>query len=480
MASDHGGLGMESQYVAVFSDLERHSNAWVTLPKSTAVELVSEYRGLAEALVGRYGAAHQNFTGDGHLFLFEAADVAVQFGLNLVRSWQQRNDACEPSLRFNLRIGCHSGECTRLGEGDSWVGRAIGLAKRVEEVAPPNCVLVTEAVLEMLDLPLYTFAEAGRHPLKGDYVAKRTLYQVSGIDEAMLAAQRNEDLSAKDCFLRALAVAERAPSHREEMLKWYGEALKRRADYPEAHNNLAILLRQSGNESDAAFHYREALRLRADYPEAHYNYALLLAARGSQMGAIDHLQQAIRLRPHYVDAHHLMANLMKRRGDSAEASAHYRRIIELRPTSAEAHNNLAILLHEGGEHGDAKSHYLEALRLRAAYPEAHYNYALLLEDMGQLLAAQKHYQQAIELRPDYAEAHNNLAALLHTQGCVDEAAPHYKRALELRPADPEAHYNYALLLRAAGDEVGAAHHFAIARELAPDTQDFHSEIEPPR
>lgn len=466
--------------MAVFSDLERHSDAWVTLSKNAAVELVSEYRGLAEALAGRYGAAHQNFTGDGHLFLFKAADVAVQFGLDLVLSWQQRNDTCGHSLRCNLRIGCHFGECTRLAEGDSWVGRAIGLAKRVEEAAPPNCVLVTEAVLEMLDLPLYTFAECGLHALKGDYVAKRTLYQITGIDKAMLAARRNEDLSAEECFLRALAVSEGAPSHREEMMKWYGEALKRRSDYPEAHNNLAILLRQSGNEPGAAFHYREALRLRADYPEAHYNYALLLAARGSQLGAIEHLHEAIRLRPHFVDAHHTLANLMKLRGDPAEAAAHYRRTIELRPSSAEAHNNLAILLHERGEHAGAKPHYQEALRLRSAYPEAHYNYALLLEDMGQLLAAQKHYQQAIELWPDYAEAHNNLAALLHTQGCVDEAAPHYKRALELRPEDPEAHYNYALLLRTTGDEVGAAQHFAIARELAPDTQDFRSEIEPPR
>lgn len=471
---------MEPQYLAVFSDLERHSGAWVTLSRNAAVELISEYCGLAEALGGRYGAVHQNFAGDGHLFLFQAADVAVQFGLNLVRSWQQRNDACEPSLRFNFRIGCHSGECTRLAEGDSWVGRAIGVAKRVEEVAAPNCVLVTEAVLEMLDLPLYTFTEAGRHPLKGDYVAKRTLYQISAIDEAMLAARRNEDLSAEECFLRALALPEHTPAHRQETLKWYGEALKRRSNYPEAHNNLAILLRQSGNESEAAFHYCEALRLRADYPEAHYNYALLLAARGSKSGAIDHLHQAIRLRPHYVDAHHALANLVKLRGDSAEAATLYRRTIELRPNSAEAHNNLAIVLHECGEHADAKRHYQEALRLHAAYPEAHYNYALLLEDMGQLLAAQKHYQQAIELWPDYAEAHNNLAALLHTQGCIDEAAPHYKRALELRPADPEAHYNYALLLRATGDDVGAAQHFAIARELAPDTPDFHSEIEPPR
>lgn len=462
---------MRAYFAAVFSDLERHSQAWTALPTETAVELISEYRRVAETLAGKYGAAHQNFTGDGHLFLFEAADVGVQFGLAVVRSWER------VSTRLALRVGCHFGEVTPLSEGDSWVGRAIGLAKRIESLAPPNGVLVSESVLEMLDLALYSYEEAGRHALKSDYLKERALYRITGLNETALLSRPAENLSAEDCFLRGLAATDAAPPQLAEGLKWYREALRRRTDYPEAHNNLAILLKQSNATAEAAQHYREALRLRPDYPEAHYNYALLLTARGSHSGATDHLREAIRLRPDYVDAHHALANLTKIRGDFDESAALYRRSLVLRPNYAEAHNDLAVLLHERGETAMAKSHYQQALEVRPSYAQAHYNYALLLEDMGQLLAAQNHYQHAVELWPDYAEAHNNLAALLHSQGCLDEAAPHYQRALELRPADPETHYNYGLLLRAQGELERAEQHLAIARDLAPDQRAFRSEVE---
>lgn len=468
---------MTAYFTAVFSDLERHSEAWTSLPREAAVERISGYRSLAETLASQYGAAHQNFTGDGHLFLFEAVDVAVQFSLALVVSWNKSPQPGSDRSRSGLRIGCHFGDAAPLANGVSWVGRAIVLAKRIESLALPNAVLISESVLEMLDLALYSYEEAGRHALKGDHLKDRALYRITGVDEAALLARRIEDLSAEECFLRALAATEVMTSNPAEGLRWYREALKRRSDYPEAHNNLAIMLRESNDTVEAGLHYREALRGRPEYPEAHYNYALLLASAGSLSGATHHLREAIRLRPDYVDAHHALANLIKVRGDLDEAAALYRRTLELRPGYAEAHNDFAGLLHEQGETGLAKDHYQQALRLRAEYPEAHYNYALLLEDVGQLLAAQSHYQQAIEIWPDYAEAHNNLAALLHSQSCLDEAKPHYERALELRPADPETHYNYALLLRVTGDLKSAERHLAIARDLAPDQKTFRSEIE---
>ena len=67
----------------------------------------------------------------------------------------------------------------------------------------------------------------------------------------------------------------------EEEAQWYREALLRRPDYAEAHNNLGVVLRHLGNEQESVGHYREAVRLRPDYPEADYNYGLLLAAQGS-------------------------------------------------------------------------------------------------------------------------------------------------------------------------------------------------------
>ncbi len=74
---------------AVFSDLERHSLVWTETSRENAVAISAEYRYLAERLAGQLGSFHQNFTGDGHLFLFEDADAALQFGIDLIAAWQQ-------------------------------------------------------------------------------------------------------------------------------------------------------------------------------------------------------------------------------------------------------------------------------------------------------------------------------------------------------------------------------------------------------
>jgi len=454
-------------YAAVFSDLERHSDAWNALPAQRTVALVDAYRQTAEDQAARFGAAHQNFTGDGHLFLFPSADVAIQFALSLIDAWDGLRTA-EPDNDLRLRLGCHYGECTPLEQGASWIGRAIGLAKRVESAAEAGSLFITESVLELLDLALYAYETAGRFTLKGDHLSERILYRVVAVDRRALKEHVRDEASAEDAFLRALASAGSSRSEHEEEAHWYREALKLRPDYAEAHNNLAVVLRHLGQEQEAAAHYRDALQARPMYPEAHYNYGLLLASQGKLTGAADHLAKAIEQRADYAAAHHALANVLKLRGDKAGATRAYERALEIRPNSAETRNDCAVFLHQTGQPVAAREHFREALRLRPGYPEAHYNFALLLEDIGQVVAAQKHYEQALALWPDYSEAHNNLAALLHTQGCLDEAEPHYQRALKLRPSDPEAHYNYGLLLRAKGDEPGAQRYFTIAKNLMPE------------
>ncbi|MFQ5954586.1 MAG: tetratricopeptide repeat protein [Kiloniellales bacterium] len=473
---------MGSYLVAVFSDLERHSDVWARTPRDEMVAVIAEYRFLAESMAAQYGSLHFNFTGDGHLFLYESADAAVQFGLRLIDRWTQDEGSvsAERDLpRIPLRLGCHFGECTRLDDSDAWIGRAINLAKRVEGVAEANALFVTENVLELVDLPMYRFEAAGSHALQGDHLPQRVLYRIAALDEAALAAKPSEELTAEAWFLKGVGLIGTAKENSQEEQDCYRQALRVRPDYPEAHNNLAILLRAGGDDIGAAKHYREALRLRPDSAEAHYNYALLLESRASMPGAMQHYREALRLRPDYVDAHHSYANLMKARGELASAEEHYQAALRLRPGHPEVHNNYAILLEDKGEPGQAEAHYREALRLRPDYKEAHYNYAILLDHKGELEAAQTHYEAALRLWPDFPEAHNNLAILLQGKGELAAAEEHYREALRLRPDDPETHYNFALVLKAKGDAAAAEEHFRIAYELAPEVPTFQSAIEPP-
>ncbi len=467
---------------AVFSDLERHSIAWSRAPRNQMVSLIGRYCHIAESLASQHGCLHINFTGDGHLFLYESADVAVQFGLKVVDTWKNTAAALpdgEDVPYMPLRLGCHFGECTQLDDSTAWIGRAINLAKRVEDTAEPDSLYVTESVLELVDLPLYRFEEAGSHTLKGDHLPRRTLYRVMALDELAVASKPHEELTAEAWFLKGVRMIGTESENSRQEADCYRAALRLRPDYPEAHNNLAVVLRASADEQGAARHYREALRLRPDYPEAHYNYAILLETRGSIAGAVEHHHEALRLRADYVDAHHSFANLMKARGDLAAAEKHYREALRLRPAEAQIHNNYAILLEDTGDAAQAEKYYRGALRLQPDFAEAHYNYAILLENKKQPEQAEERYREALRIWPDYPEAHNNLATLMHLKGDMAGAERHYGEALRLRPDDPETHYNYALLLKAKGELAEAQEHFRIAHELAPEVPTFQSAIEAP-
>ena len=466
----------------LFADLVDHSEGWHRLPRNRMVDLIGEYRYVAEGLAGVYGSVYREWTGDGHMFLFEKADTAVQFGLRLIEGWRQSSEARGSPNAFPhlpIRIGCHFGECTPI-PGEGWIGRANGIAKRVEAEADPDDVFVTESVLDLLDLPLYTFESVGMRRLKGDYLEERSLYRLLAFDHAGLAAKPPEKLTAEEWFLRGVTVVGTPAENSEEEERCWRAALELRPEFAEAHSNLAILLRSRGEDQDAARHYHDALRLRPDYPEAHYNYAAMLAARGSSVGADHHYNEALQLRPDYVDAHHGLAGLLAAQGRLAEAEEHYREVLRLRPESVEARNDLAVLLEEAGRPEEAAEQYRQALRIDEDSPQTHYNYALSLESRGDRAAAEDHYRTAIRIWPEYGEAHNNLAILLQDAGELAQAEEHYRKALEARPDDPEAHHNLGLLLRTLGDETGAEHHLRTAHSLAPDVPAFRSALETPR
>lgn len=439
-------------HCVVFADLERHSEAWRRLPRERMLALLGEYRSLAERVASQYGSVHRNFTGDGHLFLFESPDAGVRFGLQLVQLWRREAGEIletDDDLRIPLRIGCHYGECVRL-EAEAWVGRGIVLTKRVEGAAGPDTLLVTENVLDLIDLPLYRVEVAGSHALEGDHLGERRLHRILAFEEREPKERRGRPMTAEDWFLKAAALigTEREDTAEEE--KAYRKALELEPDYPEAHNNLAILLRGRGCEEEAERHYRDALRLRPEYAEAHYNYARLLEDLDRPDEAASHYRDALESRPDYVEALHAHANLLRAGGDLAEAEDRYRRALELRP-SPEIHNDLAVLLEDRGRVEEAMEQFRRALEMAPDHPQAHYNFAFLLEREGRSREAEEHYRAAIDAWPDYAEAHNNLAALLHERGELDDAEKHYRRALELRPDDPQVRHNYDLLRRSQGE-----------------------------
>jgi Flp pilus assembly protein TadD len=69
-----------------------------------------------------------------------------------------------------------------------------------------------------------------------------------------------------------------------EAVSRISEALKIRADYPDAHNNLGVALMRQGRYKEAGGHFEEALRLRPGYRDAQKNRDLVLRLMGSGAG----------------------------------------------------------------------------------------------------------------------------------------------------------------------------------------------------
>jgi Flp pilus assembly protein TadD len=83
-------------------------------------------------------------------------------------------------------------------------------------------------------------------------------------------------MTAEDWFLKGAGIVGTDDRQLAEEMRCCEKALELRIDYPEAHNNLGVILKRRGDQIAAEKHYRDAVRLWPQYPEAHYNLAILL------------------------------------------------------------------------------------------------------------------------------------------------------------------------------------------------------------
>ena len=102
-----------------------------------AMELVRVNRELQQPLVEKHGGKWLKEMGDGTLCRFDSALSAVNCALDIQRSARADFDG-------KLRVGIHLGDITI--EGGEIYGDGVNIASRVESIADPGGIFVTEAV----------------------------------------------------------------------------------------------------------------------------------------------------------------------------------------------------------------------------------------------------------------------------------------------------------------------------------------------
>ncbi|MBD0366419.1 MAG: tetratricopeptide repeat protein [Flavisolibacter sp.] len=92
-----------------------------------------------EDAVARYNGKTLQYYGDGSLSIFYSATDAVMAAIELQTQWQQ-----EP--RVEVRIGIHTGDV--IMEEDSVFGDGVNIASRIESLAVPGGVFISEKVYD--------------------------------------------------------------------------------------------------------------------------------------------------------------------------------------------------------------------------------------------------------------------------------------------------------------------------------------------
>ena len=142
-------------------------------------DVLRAYQVACAAVVARYEGDVRQYLGDGLLVYFgyplaheDDARRAVLAGLEMIEAVGDLNHELERrhDLRVQVRIGIHSGLVVvgEMGHGETvlGVGETPNVAARIQGLADPDSVAVSEATRRLVD-GFFEFAPAGNHTVKG-------------------------------------------------------------------------------------------------------------------------------------------------------------------------------------------------------------------------------------------------------------------------------------------------------------------------
>jgi class 3 adenylate cyclase len=128
-------------------------------------QALREHRAAADPLVAAHGGRIVKTTGDGVLIEFGSVVGAVECALALQQLAAERNSGVPGERRMEWRIGIHLGDV--LVEGDDILGDGVNIAARLEGIAEPGGICISEdAFRQVRGKVAAEFADIGEQRLK--------------------------------------------------------------------------------------------------------------------------------------------------------------------------------------------------------------------------------------------------------------------------------------------------------------------------
>src|SRR3954447_10516029 len=127
--------------------------------------LLREHRAATDPLVAEHGGRIVKTTGDGVLIEFSSVVGAVQCAVALQKLMAERNAEVPGQRRMDWRVGIHLGDI--LIEGDDILGDGVNLAARLEGIAEPGGICISEDAFRQVRGKIETeFLDGGEQALK--------------------------------------------------------------------------------------------------------------------------------------------------------------------------------------------------------------------------------------------------------------------------------------------------------------------------
>ncbi|MDQ1459111.1 MAG: adenylate cyclase, partial [Actinomycetota bacterium] len=210
-------LAEYKQVTVLFADVVRSMDIAAAVGPERLREIMAELFNRSAAVVQRYGGTLDKFTGDGIMAVFGApialedhAHRACLAALDIQRevASQAVDIESRDGLTLQLRIGLNSGEVIagEIGSGSlsyTTIGEQVGMAQRMESVAPPGGVMLSESTARLVENSV-VLGEPERLHIKGaaEPVGARRLLAVTARRNRM--GSRASPLVGRDWEFAAL------------------------------------------------------------------------------------------------------------------------------------------------------------------------------------------------------------------------------------------------------------------------------------
>ena len=164
-AAVSGDTAEYKQVTVLFADVVRSMAIAAAVDVERLREIMTELVERSAAVVQRYGGGSMEYTGDGVMALFGApvaledhafraclAALGIQEEANRLAGEVQRRDG----VALRLRVGLNSGRVIagEIGSGSlgyAATGEPVGFAQRMESVAPPGGVMLSESTARLVE-----------------------------------------------------------------------------------------------------------------------------------------------------------------------------------------------------------------------------------------------------------------------------------------------------------------------------------------